>query len=93
MKDETAGDPMGGVRWARKSTHALSAALRARHIRVGARTVARLLKERRYSLRCNERRSSGTHPDRNAQFEYIAAMREKFTVAGQPIIRNGATIY
>lgn len=77
---------MGDLRWSRKSTHALSEALRARDIQVGERTVARVLRAQGYSLRCNERRVSGIHPDRNSQFDYIAAVRKDFADAGHPVI-------
>ena len=85
MSDETAGDPMGDLRWSRKSTRALSEALRPKFV-VGARTVSRLLRSRRYSLRKNVKRVSGTHPDRDLQFKCIRETRDEFHTGGHPII-------
>ena len=40
---------------------------------MSARTVASLLKNAGYSLQSNSKTKEGSsHPDRNAQFEYIA---------------------
>jgi hypothetical protein len=51
-------------------------------------TVGRLLKRLGYALHVNakKREASAAHPQRNEQFEYIAAQREAFTTAGWPII-------
>jgi len=90
MKDETAGDPMTGLKWTRKTTAKIAEELRRLGIDVGPRTVARLLKQMGYSLRVNHKnlaRVCKTSPeDRNAQFEHIAALREDFAARRQPCI-------
>lgn len=54
---------------------------------VSAGTVAALLHEAGYSLQANRKTREGTsHPDRNAQFEYINASVRDFQERGQPAI-------
>jgi hypothetical protein len=49
--------------------------------------VAALLKQAGYSLQANRKTREGTsHPDRNAQFEYINACIRRFQKRGQPPI-------
>ncbi|MBC8443417.1 ISAzo13 family transposase [PVC group bacterium] len=90
MKHETAGDPMSGLKWIRKTTEKIASELRTLGITVGPKTVARLLKQMGYSLRVNHKklsRVSKTAPeDRNAQFEHIAELREGFAARGLPVI-------
>ena len=90
MKHDTAGDPMTGLKWTRKTTAKIAAELHGVGINVGPRTVARLLKQLGYSLRVNHkslsRVSKATPEDRNAQFEHIAELREDFAARGSPVI-------
>jgi hypothetical protein len=69
----TRGDPESPLRWTNKSTHALSAEIFSRYgIRVGDKTVARLLRKSGYSLQAPSKTVEGKqHSDRNAQFEHI----------------------
>ena len=54
---------------------------------VGADTVGDLLREEGFSLQGNAKTIEGKqHPDRNAQFRYIAAQAEEHMAAGQPVI-------
>jgi len=49
--------------------------------------VAELLHEQKYSLQANRKTKEGSsHPDRNAQFEYINAKATEFLKSGQPAI-------
>ena len=84
----TRGDPESPLRWTCKSTHALSAEMFSQYgIRVGDKTVARLLRERGYSLQAPRKSVEGAqHPDRNAQFEYINAKAEDCIDRGVPFI-------
>ena len=87
MKDDTAGDPMSRQKWSRKDTRQISAEMRAEGIAICANTVATLLRSQDYSLRVNRKSIGETqHPDRNEQFEIIAAMKKRFQAAGQPIL-------
>ena len=83
----TRGDPESPLRWTAKSTRALATELRRKGHRVSARTVARLLKQLRYSLQANRKAVEGAqHPDRNAQFEHINRQAEAFQAVGNPVI-------
>ena len=84
----TRGDPMSTLRWTCKSTSKLAAELRRKGYSISARTVARLLEaDLDYSLQANRKTKEGeSHPDRNAQFEYIAAQTKAFQQRGQPVI-------
>lgn len=87
LKDATAGDPMGGLRWTHKSTRKLAAALRRRGFRIGHVTLARLLHDQRYSLRANRKRLAGKQdPNRDRQFRLLARRRRCFLKRGWPII-------
>ena len=84
----TRGDPMSPLRWTCKSTSRLAAELRGKGYRIGARTVADLLhKDLGYSLQANRKTKEGSsHPDRNAQFEYIREQTQAFQERGQPVV-------
>jgi hypothetical protein len=87
LKDATAGDPMSGLRWTHKTTRNLAVALGRRGFRIGHVTVARLLRQRRYSLRTNRKRLAGIHdPDRDRQFRLLARRRQRFLRQGWPIL-------
>jgi hypothetical protein len=51
MEHDIAGDPITGIKWTRRTTGKIASELQTLGIEVGARTVARLLKGLRYSLR------------------------------------------
>jgi hypothetical protein len=81
------GDPMSALRWTCKSTVNLADALTRQGHPVGAWTVGHLLKQAGYSLQSNGKtKEGGSHPDRNAQFEYINATVQQFQHRGQPVI-------
>ncbi|MGH7163919.1 MAG: ISAzo13 family transposase [Nitrospiraceae bacterium] len=83
----TRGDPMSPLRWTSKSVVKLAAALQAQGFKVGPDSVAALLKDMNYSLQANRKTLEGTaHPDRDAQFQYIADRSAEFMAAGQPVI-------
>jgi transposase len=86
-ENEIAGDPMGKQKWVRSSTRRLSARLAEAGYQVSHTTVCRLLKDMDFSLKTNKRKQgSSKHPERDKQFQYIAAQRQVFTGAGSPII-------
>ncbi len=83
----TRGDPQSPLRWTCKSTRRLAQELQRQHHRIAPRTVAHLLHDAGYSLQANRKTREGTsHPDRNAQFEYINAQVRRFGKQGQPVI-------
>jgi transposase len=77
LKNETAGDPMHGLKWARKTTRKIAHELRQLNIRISAKTLGRLLKEMGFSLRVNHKnlesgnKNSPPRKVRNRQFKYI----------------------
>jgi Rhodopirellula transposase DDE domain len=83
----TRGDPCSPLRWTCKSTRRLADELTRLGHPVCARSVAALLLEAGYSLQANRKtREGGTHPDRNAQFEYINAQVAALQRRGQPVV-------
>lgn len=87
IEPTTRGDPESPLRWTCKSTRHLADELRRQHHPVGERTVARLLHAADYSLQANRKtREGASHPDRNAQFEYINTSVQRFLSRAQPAI-------
>ena len=87
MKHETAGDPVTGLKWTRRTTRKIAAELGKLGIVIGRNTVGRLLKEMRFSLRVNRKKLAGTvDPDRDEQFKYIGRLRDTFEKLGCPVI-------
>jgi hypothetical protein len=87
VEDTTAGDPVSGLRWTRKSTRKLAKALQCLGFQIGANTVGRLLKAKKYSLRTNRKRLARTHePERDRQFRYLARRRRSFQKQGNPAV-------
>ncbi len=83
----TRGDPESPLRWTCKSTAKLAAELTRQKHPVSDRTVATMLKQAGYSLQANRKtREGASHPDRNAQFEYLNACVRRFDRRGQPAI-------
>ena len=86
MVRDTAGDPMTGLKWTRKTTLRISRELRSAGIEVSAKTVARLLKNDKFRLRVNAKKLAGRqNPHRNEQFEYIQSVRDSFAAADLPV--------
>jgi Rhodopirellula transposase DDE domain len=87
IEPATRGDPMSPLRWTCKSTAKLAAELTRQKHPVSDRTVALLLKQNGYSLQANRKtREGSSHPDRNAQFEYINRQVTAFQKGNQPVI-------
>ncbi len=87
MEYETAGDPVTGLKWTKKTTEKIAEQLRKLGIQVSANTVASLLKKMGFSLRVNNKNLSGQSPEeRNEQFVQIADIRELCAAEGKPII-------
>ena len=87
MEHHTAGDPISGLKWTHKTTEKISHQLRKVDLNVSPKTVARLLKGLKFSLRVNHKKLAGkSSPYRNQQFEYISRMRRRFATEGWPTI-------
>jgi hypothetical protein len=87
IEPTTRGDPESPLRWTCKSIRRLADELTRENHPVGAITVAKLLRQAGYSLQANRKtREGASHPDRNAQFEYISASVQRFLKRGQPAV-------
>ena len=87
LEPVTRGDPQSPLRWTCKSVRNLADELRAQGHEVSHMLVAELLHEQKYSLQANRKTKEGSsHPDRNAQFEYINAKATEFLKSGRPAI-------
>jgi hypothetical protein len=87
LEPVTRGHPESPLRWTCKSTRKLAEELCRQNHPVGARTVAALLRDAGYSLQANHKtREGGSHPDRNAQFEYINDEVLRLQKQHQPVI-------
>jgi hypothetical protein len=87
IEPTTRGDPESPLRWTCKSTTQLASELTGQRHPVSPRTVATLLKGAGYSLQGNLKTREGTsHPDRDAQFRYLARLITACHQRGQPAI-------
>ena len=81
------GDPESPLRWTCKSVRKLSAELKKKGHQISHKLVAELLHKMGYSLQANRKTLEGaSHPDRNAQFEYINNKVKKYQAIAQPVI-------
>jgi len=87
LEHETAGDPVSGLKWTRKTTQKVADELKSLGICVGRTTVGKLLKKMKYSLKVNRKKiGAGKDPDRNEQFEYITRQRKQAAAKGIAVI-------
>jgi transposase len=83
----TRGDPESPLRWTCKSVRNLSDELNRMGHKTSHRMVAELLHEMEYSLQANRKTLEGeSHPDRNAQFEFINQRVKDLQSMEQPVI-------
>lgn len=81
------GDPRSPLRWTCKSTRKLADELTQQGHGVSHTKVAQLLEGLGYSLQGTRKTKEGaSHPDRNAQFEYINQQVKAFQRRGQPVV-------
>ena len=88
IEDETAGDPMTGLKWTRRSLRKLSAALDKEHLNLAPSSIARILRGNCYSPRVNSQTKSvkGNNPQRDQQFRFITSQKLRFLETGNPVI-------
>ena len=92
MKYETAGDPVSGCKWTRKTTGKIARELKRMCIVISANTVGRLLKKMDYSLRKNLKslesgiRNPPCPHQRDQQFCYIRSQIKDYAAHGLPVI-------
>jgi len=90
MEHDTAGDPITGLKWTRKTTEKIAGELKRNGIFVCANTRGKLLKKMNFSLRVNHKKNEKNPKldpkDRDKQFRYIFTMREWFIKHGYSVI-------
>ena len=87
IEPTTRGDSESPLRWTCKSTRRLAEELTQQDHPVSPQSVAALLRQAGYSLQANRKTREGlSHPDRNAQFEYINLRVQRCLRRGQPAI-------
>jgi hypothetical protein len=87
VEDSTRGDPCSPLAWTTRSLRHLAGELRGQGHPVSPQKVAQLLRGEGFSLQANAKTIEGRqHPDRDAQFRYIAVSAKEFMAAGDPVI-------
>jgi hypothetical protein len=89
LAEHTAGDPMReAVKWTDLTVREISRRLAERGTPAGKRVVKQLLKKHGYVKRKARKKveMGPRHPDRNAQFENIAILKQHYLLAGQPVL-------
>lgn len=86
-EDAAKGDPESPLQWIDTSTRTLSKELGKHHHTVSYTKVGQLLKANDYRLQGNVKSEEGaTHPDRDAQFRYIATTSQDYLATKDPVI-------
>lgn len=86
LADETAGDPVSGLKWTHKSLRKIQKALSSEYW-VSLPTISRLLQARDYSLRVNHKRVAGKQlSHRDEQFRYLIRWRQAYLRRHWPVI-------
>lgn len=81
------GEPDSPLLWTSKSLRKLSDELKSNGFDVSHNLVGEILKEEGFSLQANRKTDEGkSHPDRNAQFEFIHKKIQDFQLENQPVI-------
>jgi hypothetical protein len=81
------GHPVSSLLWTTRSADHLARELTAQGHPCSPSTALRTMKRAGYAQQSNSRAQEGRqHPERDAQFRYIAAQADEHTAAGQPVI-------
>jgi len=88
LDPHTKGDPMNPLKWSSKSLRKIEEALTQKGYKISDTVIAEMLKKLGYSLQSNKKDLAikPSHPDRNAQFEYINKKALEYMASGQPVI-------
>jgi hypothetical protein len=86
LSDDTAGDPVSGIKWTRRTVRGIAKQLGAR-FDVSHETVRRLIHALGYRLRSNRKRLTRKQdPRRDRQIRLIKRKRRACVQAGKPVI-------
>ena len=87
LDESSAGDSMSLLKWTYKSSRAITEDLNKQGLKVGYKTIQKILKENGYSLQSNKKMLSGkNHPDRDSQFRHINRTVNRFMRNKNPVI-------
>jgi hypothetical protein len=87
LQDATAGDPITGLKWTRKTSRKIAKELNRNGFQVEHSSIPRLVHLLGYTLRVNRKRLSRKKDSRrDRQMRYIASQRNQFTQQNQPEI-------
>jgi len=87
LQDATAGDPITGLKWTRKTSRNLAGELRRKGFKVGRSAVSRLAGKLGYTLRGNRKRLSRKQDEgRDSQMRYLVRQRNRFLRQNLPVI-------
>jgi len=81
------GEPDSPLLWTSKSLRKLSAELKLLGLNVSHNLVGEILNKVGFSLQANRKTDEGkSHPDRDAQFEYIHQKVKRYQLLNQPVV-------
>jgi len=87
MTEDTAGDPISGLKWSHKSLAKIQTALANEGYAISPPTISRLLQAGDYSLQVNHKRLAGKQSlGRDEQFRYLVRWRQAYLRRGWPAI-------
>lgn len=87
MVEDTAGDPISGLKWTHKSLRKIKTALDNEGYAISPPTISRLLQAGDYSLQVNHKRVAGKQSlGRDEQFRYLVRWRQAYLRRGWPAI-------
>lgn len=88
IAQHTAGSPMDAtVKWTNLTRQEIAELLHSEGIKVSVTVVDQLLEKHHYRKRKAQKRlATGTHPQRNEQFENIERLKEAYQAAGNPVL-------
>lgn len=88
IEPATRGDPENPLRWSSKSTIKLAEELTNLGYKIDQKTVYTLLDKQEYSMKSNRKNKEGkdSHPDRDAQFNFINEQVKKFQNQNVPTL-------
>jgi DNA replicative helicase MCM subunit Mcm2 (Cdc46/Mcm family) len=88
IAQHTAGSPMTDtIKWTHLTRQEIAKLMQAEGITISVTVVDQLLAKHNYRKRKAQKRlTTGTHPQRNAQFENIAQIRCDYEASGNPVL-------
>jgi transposase len=87
VDDAIRGDPEATLRWVSRSQRHIVRALKEQGFNISQKLVGRLLRQLGYSCQANRKTLEGaSHPDRDAQFQYINKATKAAIAKGEPVI-------